>query len=33
MNGLGASKRQISRLVLTYDCFQENLFEIANIKN
>ena len=29
--GLGASKRQISQLVLTYGRFQGNLFEIVEI--
>ena len=31
MKGLGTSKREISGLVSTYDRFQVNLFEIAEI--
>ena len=33
INELGDSKRQISRLVSTYGCFQRNLLEIVNITN
>ena len=33
IKGLGASRRQISRLVPTYGRFQENLFEIVQIVN
>ena len=33
INILGPSKRQISRLILTYGCFQGNLFEIVKITN